>query len=156
MPAGPHVSVLAPMGGTRTRFTWVTTDWSDRLGNSQTPLAPHYCGGMSSATGTRARVARVRAEYPGQLDYSGCWNQNLEMEHRGVPSAPSPEHQGKHSSSWHSMRAAVVLLSCGRQQAERASHRQADGLCGQWCSPAGPSGKMDERAPTTSRSHADL
>ena len=27
----------------------------------------------ASATGTRARVARVRAEYPGQLDYSGCW-----------------------------------------------------------------------------------
>ena len=28
----------------------------------------------SSATGTRARVARVRAEYPDQLDYSGCWH----------------------------------------------------------------------------------
>ena len=27
----------------------------------------------SSATGTRARVARVRAEYPSQLDYSGFW-----------------------------------------------------------------------------------
>ena len=26
-----------------------------------------------SATGTRTRVARVRAEYPNQLDYSGCW-----------------------------------------------------------------------------------
>ena len=26
-----------------------------------------------SATGTRARVARVRAEYPSQLDYSGFW-----------------------------------------------------------------------------------
>ena len=25
----------------------------------------------NSATGTRARVARVRAEYPDQLDYSG-------------------------------------------------------------------------------------
>ena len=25
----------------------------------------------SSATGTRTRVARVRAEYPNQLDYSG-------------------------------------------------------------------------------------
>ena len=35
-------------------------------------------GAKSSATGTRARVARVRAEYPDQLDYSGCWapNQN--------------------------------------------------------------------------------
>ena len=28
---------------------------------------------MNSATGTRTRVARVRAEYPSQLDYSGCW-----------------------------------------------------------------------------------
>ena len=27
----------------------------------------------NSATGTRAWVARVRAEYPGQLDYSGSW-----------------------------------------------------------------------------------
>ena len=27
--------------------------------------------GPNSATGTRARVARVRAEYPNQLDYSG-------------------------------------------------------------------------------------
>ena len=29
------------------------------------------CPSASSVTGTRARVARVRAEYPGQLDYSG-------------------------------------------------------------------------------------
>ena len=27
----------------------------------------------NSATGTRTRVARVRAEYPNQLDYSGSW-----------------------------------------------------------------------------------
>ena len=27
----------------------------------------------SSATGTRTRVARVRAEYPNQLDYSGVY-----------------------------------------------------------------------------------
>ena len=27
----------------------------------------------NSATGTRTRVARVRAEYPNQLDYSGFW-----------------------------------------------------------------------------------
>ena len=32
---------------------------------NQSPLA------KSSATGTRTRVARVRAEYPDQLDYSG-------------------------------------------------------------------------------------
>ena len=28
--------------------------------------------GKNSATGTRTRDARVRAEYPNQLDYSGC------------------------------------------------------------------------------------
>ena len=32
---------------------------------------------QNSATGTRTRVARVRAEYPNQLDYSG--SANLEM-----------------------------------------------------------------------------
>ena len=35
---------------------------------SITHEAPQY----HSATGTRTRVARVRAEYPNQLDYSGC------------------------------------------------------------------------------------
>ena len=33
--------------------------------------AHHFA--KSSATGTRTRVARVRAEYPNQLDYSGSW-----------------------------------------------------------------------------------
>ena len=31
-----------------------------------------------SATGTRTRVARVRAEYPNQLDYSGAGFQNIQ------------------------------------------------------------------------------
>ena len=30
-------------------------------------------GSKCSATGTRTRVTRVRAEYPNQLDYSGSW-----------------------------------------------------------------------------------
>ena len=150
------VCVLAPLCVSALESWCGGCAWCYRKPRDNCPTCRSTSRGVNSATGTRTRVARVRAEYPGQLDYSGCWNQNPEMTHRGVPSAPSPEHQGKHSSSWHSMRAAVVLLSCGRQQAERASHRQADGLCGQWCSPAGPSGKMDERAPTTSRSHADL
>ena len=33
----------------------------------------HIQAVCTSATGTRARVARVRAEYPSQLDYSGFW-----------------------------------------------------------------------------------
>ena len=31
-----------------------------------------HCSKSNSATGTRTRVARVRAEYPNQLDYSGA------------------------------------------------------------------------------------
>ena len=46
---------------------------------------------IDSATGTRTRVARVRAEYPNQLDYSGislkrplaCRNYNAFMRERG-------------------------------------------------------------------------
>ena len=30
-----------------------------------------YVSNKNSATGTRTRVTRVRAEYPNQLDYSG-------------------------------------------------------------------------------------
>ena len=39
----------------------------------------HHCHSakVNSATGTRARVARVRAEYPNQLDYSGCDRDHL-------------------------------------------------------------------------------
>ena len=33
--------------------------------------------GAYSATGTRAQVARVRAEYPDQLDYSGCGTHHI-------------------------------------------------------------------------------
>ena len=34
---------------------------------------PFHEARRNSATGTRTRVARVRAEYPNQLDYSGFW-----------------------------------------------------------------------------------
>ena len=38
------------------------------------PLFVKHDFAINSATGTRTRVARVRAEYPNQLDYSGfCW-----------------------------------------------------------------------------------
>ena len=40
------------------------------IGSSTSPLASSSMD-KSSATGTRTRVARVRAEYPNQLDYSG-------------------------------------------------------------------------------------
>ena len=36
-------------------------------------MLPQRACAVHSATGTRTRVARVRAEYPNQLDYSGFW-----------------------------------------------------------------------------------
>ena len=54
---------------------------SGSLANHPCPATRHlsvawyFAGGRkSSATGTRARVAWVRAEYPDQLDYSGLWH----------------------------------------------------------------------------------
>ena len=38
-------------------------------------LSMELRGAINSATGTQTRVARVRAEYPNQLDYSGFWQQ---------------------------------------------------------------------------------
>ena len=48
--------------------------WADSMTRKGLPQAA-WRGqwAKSSATGTRALVARVRAEYPDQLDYSGWW-----------------------------------------------------------------------------------
>ena len=46
------------------------------------PHAPSFVNVFSaenSATGTRTRVARVRAEYPNQLDYSGSVQHKLNL-----------------------------------------------------------------------------
>merc|ERR1712115_7143 len=44
---------------------------------------------LNSATGTRTRVARVRAEYPNQLDYSGgCKAIALSARHGNGVSSP--------------------------------------------------------------------
>ena len=53
-------------------------------------MGPIPTGGIgfvrgASATGTRARVARVKAEYPSQLDYSG-----VGQARPPGPSAPRP------------------------------------------------------------------
>ena len=46
------------------------------------PLAgPNEHAKRNSATGTRTRVARVRAEYPDQLDYSGWWQRQTAAVH---------------------------------------------------------------------------
>ena len=45
-----------------------------------------------SATGTRTRVARVRAEYPNQLDYSGvCCDNASEIELKSCYVSGFPE-----------------------------------------------------------------
>ena len=38
----------------------------------------------NSATGTRTRVARVRADYPNQLDYSGSDGAMLQKRQRAI------------------------------------------------------------------------
>ena len=45
----------------------------------------------NAATGTRTRVARVRAEYPNQLDYSGSVQRYPapQLESEGQPSNPA-------------------------------------------------------------------
>ena len=62
------VSCLLPILARRTPFVWVA-----RIHLRATTTRPRLVGPgqRCSATGTRTRVARVRAEYPNQLDYSG-------------------------------------------------------------------------------------
>ena len=74
--------------------------------------ARHFA--KSSATGTRTRVARVRAEYPNQLDYSGSclcsvafqwlWRVRLLWAalgaSRGNPSSPRPWRLASGSCPW--------------------------------------------------------
>ena len=50
-------------------------------------------GAEHSATGTRTRVARVRAEYPNQLDYSGFW----EVPGTAVVSSPRLANGRRHT-----------------------------------------------------------
>ena len=55
-------------------------------------LTPQQCGGHkdktcllhNSATGTRTQVARVKAEYPNQLDYSGSDEDSKSTDAQGV------------------------------------------------------------------------
>ena len=54
------------------RFTMVD-EWSGCSESEWYTCPSQERAGATSATGTRTRVARVRAEYPDQLDYSGFW-----------------------------------------------------------------------------------
>ena len=60
-----HIAGLA-----RSLVSSLDLAWNDCANNAK--LAdPYLMQTVHSATGTRTRVARVRAEYPDQLDYSG-------------------------------------------------------------------------------------
>ena len=62
VPCAGASSLLSDLEREQTRSLCVVTIFSESR-----------CYETNSATGTRTRVARVRAEYPNQLDYSGCW-----------------------------------------------------------------------------------
>ena len=53
-----------------------------------------------SATGTRTRVARVRAEYPNQLDYSG-YGPRVVQKFRGKPARTKTLHRKSSSPAEH-------------------------------------------------------
>ena len=55
----------------RVGYFFLTDAHSDSLPTSQSSICRLATLAQNSATGTRTRVARVRAEYPNQLDYSG-------------------------------------------------------------------------------------
>ena len=57
----------------------------------------------NSATGTRTRVAQVRAEYPNQLDYSGLVKEDLagaiSTEGRSMPKGTERGKLGQHRAN---------------------------------------------------------
>ena len=66
-----------PFSWGETRLAALSVEWPLPVQQAQLPRLTHatvcLCISAASRTGTRARVARVRAEYPSQLDYSGFW-----------------------------------------------------------------------------------
>ncbi len=80
-----------------------------------------------SATGTRARVARVRAEYPNQLDYSGFW----EMLHQNaILMGFSDSHVSPSSQAFtHMRRRARCAARCGTFSLCCAAPRSAPQTC---------------------------
>ena len=64
--------VICATAGARAGVCPVKAARPEPLGYRSLQAAAALHPSKNSATGTRARVARVRAEYPNQLDYSGC------------------------------------------------------------------------------------
>ena len=66
----------------------------------------------NSTTGTRTRVARVKAEYPNQLDYSGFWQQG--------PSESIGPYSRRNQRAWKAWGTEICkTFRRGRREGER-------------------------------------
>ena len=78
IPISQETKFLAP-GHWQLAEVWQARPLQGIRNACRAPSVPTFAPGDTlafckcSATGTRTRVARVRAEYPNQLDYSGVW-----------------------------------------------------------------------------------
>ena len=78
------------------RFSWKMVGWGwgegafPALCRAPEKMMKNEAFSKTSATGTRTRVARVRAEYPNQPDYSGTCKQRAasKTDHFGPPTVP--------------------------------------------------------------------
>ena len=68
-------------------------DRTDKKEMRLRPSTPPTHHAQTSATGTRTWVARVRAEYPNQLDYSGSWRVKKYERQRLVTISDIAKHQ---------------------------------------------------------------
>ena len=95
------------------------------------PLAgPNKHAKRNSATGTRTRVARVRAEYPNQLDYSGF---DSEVSRAGGvdDSAGRSRQNGRASARAASKMAYLISLEIRNWNSRKNACKIATGT---WCS----------------------
>ena len=60
---------------------WVAAGDTGQQSQARVRVTQTHHDIRASATGTRTRVARVRAEYPDQLDYSGWWQRLTAAAH---------------------------------------------------------------------------
>ena len=99
---------------------WPVTDFPSAGRQSMSSMlwqGKHYLGGTcnrqepgkcasNSATGTRTRVARVRAEYPSQLDYSGSERKVFDATN-ARPMPPEPKTFESNATSYVGLPACV-------------------------------------------------
>ena len=77
-----HCGNTTPLALLSKRLHMLLDGWGVGHGRSTVSFnVATWSGATNSATGTRTRVARVRAEYPNQLDYSGLASAFLLLLH---------------------------------------------------------------------------